>query len=401
MGPTARQEGLQRRPGPKPLALARSAVQGSTLPALVSSGARHRVYFANAAACRQLGRSAESLDARLLSSLWARPEEVEVLLDRARQSHVVQHLERCEYVHPQHGPSLWNLTIVPILDAVQRVCGLTVHCAPQAGVDAIDASLICKLEEANQRLVCAGRREHELVHQTEEARVALQQRDDVLAIVSHDLRAPLHAIALSADRLLHELDAPRNGVDLQRPAHVIARSALHMRRLIEELLELASIQTHSLVLHCAEHDLTQIVVDVLEIVEPSARAKSICLAREGLDAPVRLWCDAERMFRVLTNLLGNAIKFSPARTCITVDLHELPSSVQLSVSDEGPGIPEEHLDKLFAPYWSGRRASGSGTGLGLYIARGIVHAHGGSIWVESEAGAGSTFHLTIPRSAPV
>jgi signal transduction histidine kinase len=229
------------------------------------------------------------------------------------------------------------------------------------------------------------------------AQVALQQRDDVLAIVSHDLRSPLNAITLSADRLLATARTAALDASWLRPADLIGKSARRMGRLIDELLELASIQARRLVLHCARNDVVQIVGDVLEMLEPSAAQKRIRLESSTAATVMHAWCDAERMARVVTNLVGNAIKFTPERGKILVTVLEVGHELEISVCDDGMGVNSENIEKLFEPYWAGRRSSGSGSGLGLYIARGIVQAHGGRIWVESEPGRGSTFHFAVPR----
>ena len=110
-------------------------------------------------------------------------------------------------------------------------------------------------------------------------------------------------------------------------------------------------------------------------------------------------CDRERILQVLGNLVGNAIKFTPNGGTITVHAEPAEGHVLVSVADTGPGIPDEYVPHIFERYWKGKREGRSGTGLGLYIAKGIVDAHGGRIWLESKVGVGSTFFFTIPIGA--
>jgi len=231
----------------------------------------------------------------------------------------------------------------------------------------------------------------------EEAERAVRMRDDVLAIVSHDLRTPLHSIAMGADMLI-DLAGSKDvtvGQLVRKPAEVIRRAGLHMRSLVDDLLELASIQAGGLVVERVSVDVRALVDDVCAMLESQVRAKRLRLEAHAPDE-CEAWCDRERVVRALGNLLGNALKFTPEGGRITVDVRREEGGLRFAVSDSGPGIASEDLPKLFDAYWKANRTSRKGTGLGLYIARGIVEAHGGRIWVESTLGQGSTFAFTLP-----
>jgi signal transduction histidine kinase len=226
-----------------------------------------------------------------------------------------------------------------------------------------------------------------------EARQAVRLRDDVLAIVSHDLRSPLGAITMTTQALLRE--GQHKSVEAKRSYDLILRSSRHMRRLIEELLEVASLQMGQLVLQKERVELAHLVQEAFDMFESSAQQKGVQLVQRSI-AATQLTCDAERVLRVLANLIGNAIKYTPRAGVIELFVEQLGHEVQVRVRDSGPGVSERDQQQLFAQYWKGNRAGRTSMGLGLYIARGIIEAHGGRIWVESTPPRGSTFVFTLP-----
>jgi signal transduction histidine kinase len=131
-------------------------------------------------------------------------------------------------------------------------------------------------------------------------------------------------------------------------------------------------------------------------LSPLAKERGVQLSVESAGEPVNVLADKERVSQVLSNLVGNALKFTPRGGAVTVLAEGLGDLVRLSVADNGPGVPPDHLPRLFERFWQAKRVSREGTGLGLYIAKGIVEAHGGRIWAESAPGNGSTFHFTLP-----
>jgi signal transduction histidine kinase len=229
------------------------------------------------------------------------------------------------------------------------------------------------------------------LHDADELRRAVRLREDVLAIVSHDLRNPLGVIDLSASALLGTHgDAPRSRQQLE----TIRRSVARMDHMIKDLLDMASIQTGRLELDRDPTDARKLVTEILDDLEPSMIEKGIELRRE-LDG-LRLDADRLRIAQVFGNLLGNAQKFCGRGDEIRVRMTAVEDHALFVVEDTGPGIPEEELPHIFEPYWSARRNKQLGTGLGLYICKGIIDAHGGRLWVESKVGEGTRFFFTVP-----
>lgn len=226
------------------------------------------------------------------------------------------------------------------------------------------------------------------------AQDAVRARDDILAVVSHDLKNPLGAIHMASALLLKRLASdPR----ARKHLDVIHRSTETMDRLIGDLLDTASIQSKRLAIEKEVHDAELLVSEAVELHEPLAAEKAIEVRRELRFGGARICCDRERLLQVFANLLGNAIKFCGRGDRITVRAEVAASELRCAVSDTGPGMAEQELPHVFEPYWSaaGRYAK-KGTGLGLFITKGIVEAHGGRIWVESEVGAGSNFWFALP-----
>jgi signal transduction histidine kinase len=229
------------------------------------------------------------------------------------------------------------------------------------------------------------------------AQQAIQLRDDVLAIVSHDLRNPLGAITMGAQRLLESQEL--GNVDIVRSGlERMLRSAKHMHSLTDELLEVASIHTGQLTLNREVTDITALLDETFAMLEASAQKKKISLEKALTNQPMFVSCDREKIVRVVANLLGNAIKFTPAQGRIAVTAESAGREVWVHVRDTGPGIANTEQARLFERYWKGASTGRGGMGLGLYISRGIVEAHGGKLSVSSVLGAGSTFSFNLPVS---
>jgi signal transduction histidine kinase len=226
---------------------------------------------------------------------------------------------------------------------------------------------------------------------------AVRARDELLAVVSHDLRNPLSSILLETKTMLM-LTAGDEGKGslrvLRECAEGIKGSATRMMSLTDDLLDLASIERRRFRLHLQLVESRKLIDDALLTASPLAAAKRIAFAVELIDTP-RVNADPDRIFRVLSNLLGNAINFTPDGGTITVRAERRGGNFSIAIADTGPGITAEHLPHVFERYWKGASTTKSGSGLGLYIARGIVEAHGGKIWAESSA-AGARFTFTLP-----
>jgi PAS domain S-box-containing protein len=229
-----------------------------------------------------------------------------------------------------------------------------------------------------------------------EAERATRVRDDVLAIVAHDLRNPIHTITLCAEALLGqtaESDGRRHSIG------VIKRCTKTMERLIADLLDVARLEAGTLSVLREPVELPPLIIDTLEQFEVEGLARKVTIRSEiqaGLPVVV---CERERLMQVLSNLLGNALKFTPEGRKITVQVMMAGDAVRISVEDAGSGIAEADLPHIFDRYWQASRGS-AGAGLGLAICKGIVEAYGGRIWATSTVGRGTTVSFTLPCGPP-
>jgi PAS domain S-box-containing protein len=232
----------------------------------------------------------------------------------------------------------------------------------------------------------------------QQAQRAIRARDDLLAIVSHDLRNPLSLTLMNADLLAESLPPDETGRRARDRAHQIRRSATRMSRLIGDLLDAAAIETGSLPISRTRQDVAPLVEEALEMMRPMAHGRTLALERVLVGDVPAVDCDRERILQVFSNLIGNAIKFTPQGGAITVSVERVVDEVRFAVTDTGPGIIAEDLPHVFDRYWRAKRTERGSVGLGLYIVKGIVEAHGGRIWVESRVGIGSTFYFTLPAT---
>ena len=228
------------------------------------------------------------------------------------------------------------------------------------------------------------------------ADAATRLREDMIAVVSHDLRNPLSTIVMCTRILLETLP----GLDAGAKEKIarIDRSAEHMRQLISDLLDLTRIEGNQLKLELHEVPSHALVEDSVEPLRPLAQAKNIQLGVEVAPALEVIRCDPARIRQVFSNIVGNALKFTPAGGSVLVRAEPRPQSVRFSVADDGPGIPPEFQALIFDRYWQAPATASQGAGLGLFIAKGIVEAHGGRISVESREGRGSVFSFVIPAA---
>jgi len=226
---------------------------------------------------------------------------------------------------------------------------------------------------------------------------AIQSREELLAVVSHDLRNPLSAVLMSASTILRKVPAATEEHKLARTqAERIKSAGTRMNDLIEDLLNFAKIEAGRLQVEKIPLNLAEVMEETVSLLAPMAAEKNIELDTYTIDRALTVFGDRQQLARVISNLLGNALKFTPEFGAVTISLSRVDNMAQISVHDTGPGIAEHHLIHLFDRYWQAKSTAHKGTGLGLSIAKGIVEAHGGRIGVESKFGAGSTFHFEIP-----
>jgi PAS domain S-box-containing protein len=230
----------------------------------------------------------------------------------------------------------------------------------------------------------------------EQAQHASRMREDVLAIVSHDLRNPLSTIRAGASQILAEAQGDPRRTKTARTAERIGRASERMLHMIRDLLDFTSIEAGKLRVEVADHDVSELVTEVVEMLQPIAAEKGVHLENELGSSHLRVRCDRERVMQVFSNLIGNAIKFTGEGGSIFVRGRGELDRVVFSVSDTGVGIPEEERAHVFDRYWQARKKNRESLGLGLAISKAIIESHGGTLWVESTVGTGTTFFFTLP-----
>jgi signal transduction histidine kinase len=230
----------------------------------------------------------------------------------------------------------------------------------------------------------------------QQAREAVQLREELLAIVSHDLRNPLSTIATVASLLQKAEPTAQSATRTRDHGARLRRSVQRMERLIRDLLAFASIGSGHLTIDAQPVPVSDLMREAAEAIAPAAGEKRVLVTVADATPGLVVSCDKERILQVLSNLLGNAVKFSPAEGLVRLVSRGTVDEVELSVSDGGPGIPPEALAQIFERFWQAKETARQGTGLGLYIAKGIVEAHGGRIWADSIVGQGSTFRFVLP-----
>ncbi|MBW3628744.1 MAG: HAMP domain-containing histidine kinase [Gemmatimonadetes bacterium] len=226
-----------------------------------------------------------------------------------------------------------------------------------------------------------------------DAERAVRIRDDVLGIVSHDLRNPLNTIMLSSSLMLEQ---PLSEDQRVKQIEIVKRAAERMNRLIQDLLDVARMEAGKLAMNRSPQPAAPLALEAVEAQRGLAEKHSIALKSEVARDLPQVEADRDRLLQVFANLIGNAIKFTRAGGVITVRAESSDGEVVFSVEDTGVGIRQEDIPCLFDAYWQATRTAHLGAGLGLSISKGIVEAHGGRIWTESELEKGSAFHFAIP-----
>lgn len=230
------------------------------------------------------------------------------------------------------------------------------------------------------------------------AQGAIRARDEMMAMISHDLRSPLNTVYLHTSVLLEpDLDAAERKATVEE----IQAAAEHMHRLVQDLLEVTKIDAgQSLPIEPGICEVPPLIEEGCALLRALADQKGICLEYHVLGHLPPVPVDHNRILRVFSNLIGNAIKVTPPGGTITVSAERRSNDLCLWVADTGPGIPEADLPHIFDRFWQASSMKHTGAGLGLAIAKGIVEAHGGRIWCESRPGMGARFSFTLPL-APV
>jgi PAS domain S-box-containing protein len=233
----------------------------------------------------------------------------------------------------------------------------------------------------------------------EQVMLGSQARDDIIGIVSHDLRNPANAVKMLAGAILGRERETALPADVVEYSTIIRQTSEQMDSLIRDLLDVTRIEAGRLNVEAYATDIANLLSDALLTLDPVARAKSIELQLTTDESLPLVDADRERIRQALSNLIGNSVKFSPEGSTIGLRATRLDGEVVVSVSDQGPGMTADQLSHAFDRFWQSRRTDREGAGLGLAITRGIIEAHGGRIWAESAVGEGSTFHFTLPLTS--
>lgn len=232
-----------------------------------------------------------------------------------------------------------------------------------------------------------------------ESRDAVRTREDLLTVVSHDLRNPLGVVSMQTALVAAMLPNDEAGERVRKGLDKIQRAADRMETLVKDLLDFGSIEAGTFSVAPSVQPASELLCQAVDLLSSLTAKKSLTLSAHPHDADVSVRCDRHRVLQVFSNLIGNAIKFTPAGGTIAVASAAEPDYVRFSVSDSGPGIPDGQVEHLFERYWQAQGGDGRGVGLGLYIAKAIVDAHHGKLWVDSVPGRGATFHFTLPLAS--
>lgn len=364
---------------PPPAALSGASLEGEDPVAIATLDASLRITDANAAFTRLVGRPVEALVGRpILAILPAlgRPMARDALGGALRGAST--HLGRLTTDTEGDRHVVISLSLIPLGDPTRGIHGVMLA--------ATDVSERARLEA-------------ELRAQNARALDARDRLRAVVEVVSHELRTPLTSV-LGYARLLHD----RPEADAARRAHwatLVIDKARLMARLVDEVTDLARLGSARMSLERIALDMAALARQVgADTTAQSGRHEVVVLEGEGVP---RVWADAGRMTQVLTNLVGNAVKFWPDGGTITIAVASMPEGVRVDVEDRGPGVPAELAEHIFEPFYraqSDATRDVPGTGLGLAVSRGIVEAHGGRLWHEAPPGGGARFSLVLPALGP-
>jgi PAS domain S-box-containing protein len=236
----------------------------------------------------------------------------------------------------------------------------------------------------------------------DQLRQAIEARDDMMGIVSHDLRNPANAVKMLARSILEGAGADRLADDVVERIVVMRQAAEQMDALIQDLLDMTRMEAGRLVVSPRETEVRPLIARSVEALRPLAEAGGLTLRVDLPESLPLLRVDPDRVIQLFSNVIGNAIKYTQAGGTVTLTARDDDAALELAVSDTGEGISAAQLPHVFDRFFQvshGGRPARHGAGLGLPIARGIVEAHGGRIWIESVPEVGTTVRFTLPRAS--
>lgn len=278
---------------------------------------------------------------------------------------------------------------VPLI-AREKAIGAVTYVRGPASPRYTDRDLALAQELARRAAIAI---DNSMLHR--ETAEAVRERDELLAIFSHDVRNLIQTIR-------HNVDTLREGGDSRIDAECvtrISRAASRMKQLVDDTLDVSRVAAAGLELDLHLQEVEALVSDAVDAVWSTAKAKDVHIDAHA-PSGLRLQCDPTRLFQALVNLLDNAIRYTPSGGRVVVEAQPEQGNVLFTVSDPGPGIPEGDLPHVFDRFWQGRNQRRAGAGLGLTIVKGVVDAHGGRIRVESAQGQGTIFRFVVPLGGP-
>jgi signal transduction histidine kinase len=331
------------------------------------------------------------LESQLGSKRSATPPSLESIIETGEAALVGASTEIRQFAGGGEGKEMGTMIVLPLASRGQTI-GLALAISNEARpFSSNDLPLFAEL--ARRAAISIDNARLYL-----DSQQAVRAREEVLAIVSHDLRNPLNAITLGSSLLQM---SPTISDDDREQIDTMEVSAGRMKRLIEDLLDVTRLEGGKrLPIEPAPLAIRDLIEETEELFRAQATVASITMEYSAPDDLPLLFVDRHRIMQVMSNIIGNSMKFTPAGGRIAVSARAEDGHVRITVQDTGPGIPTDDLVAIFSPYWQAKRTERMGAGLGLPIARGIVEAHGGRIWAESEPGDGTTFHFTLPLPNP-
>jgi signal transduction histidine kinase len=286
-----------------------------------------------------------------------------------------------------------TLVAIPLVHRDEVVGALGMSFGAISAVGAADQAFTLLLAQATADALHRARSFDAEREQRHEAEVTARAREEVLGVVAHDLRNPIHLLGSTAELLADPELEPNERPQLRDAAK---RAVRQMDRLIGDLLDTVRLQAGSLSLQVKDVQASRLLRQAEETFRQVATEKGVRFEVDPIPEELTLRADEDRASQVLGNLLGNAFKFTPAGGRVTLAVSRSNGEALFHVTDTGPGLSHEQIGQLFQRFWQGRPGDRRGVGLGLTIARGIVEAHGGRVWVDSSPGHGSTFNFTLP-----
>ncbi len=284
---------------------------------------------------------------------------------------------------------------LPQVSAATRVQKTESHLVRRTSLPREDRIAVLEMVST---ILPGGRAMHTVRDVTAQAEL-LRLKEDFLLQVAHELRTPIAALSASLDLVLEDaLSMPRE--ELSAMITTLRRSALRLEHLVENLLDAGSIEAGTFQVRAIPTSLRQSLQEALGFVRPLIEMKRQQLVTDFAPRSEGVLADPRRTAQVFSNLLANATRYAPERSSITLTAEVVDGFVRVTITDEGPGIPEDERPQLFQRFFRSRSArdQAGGLGLGLAICRAIVHAQGGDIGVQCPPGGGTSVHFTVPKA---